>query len=319
MAVLLCVCMILIPLAIGNGILSILYGKTQESTTIFADALLLGTVAVLGVTEAAHLSAVFAGFSFSTAVTIFAVLTALLFLASLFMVKVKNFRGRGEKISFFSILFGLVALSQVIYIAVGGGVYLRGDLTVETVESFLYTDGIYQVNPLTGAAFTEGMPFRLEILCLPTLYGALTRLSGLTTSTVVWTVVPLMTLLLCYCAFSCLGRSLFPEDRKKRECFMVAVALLLWAGGSLFGVDGFGVLYSGWRGVVIRNVVLMPYLLSLCIRKRWVAALLCIAAEACIVWTFYGAGACLFTAAAIMAASLAGRKLRRAGGEGAAK
>lgn len=315
MGVLLCVCIILILTAIGNGILRILYGKKQENTFSFADALPMGAVAVTGTAEAAHLTALFAGLSFSAAVLIFAVLTALLFLASLFMIRIRRFERSGGKPSFFAWIFVLLVLAQVVYILAGRGVYVGGDQTVETVESFLCTDAIYQVNPLTGTEFQAGMPLRWKILCLPSLYGALARLFGLQASAVVFTVIPLITLLLCYSAFACLGRCLFPENRKKRECFLAAAALLLWAGNSLLGADGFGVLYCGFRGVVIRNAVLIPYLLSLILRKRRAAIWSCIAAEACIVWTLYGAGACLLIYAVMTALRLAGFRRSRAGGE----
>lgn len=326
MAILLYVCMILVTVVVGGGILTVLYGKKQESTFLFADALLLGAIAVVGTAGAAHICAVAAKLSFSAAVWIFSGLTTVLFLVALTIIffnyyrvgrnagrKQENHlmasRGLSEKLSSLSVFFMLLVLCQAIYITFGGGVYLGGDMTVETVESFFYTDGIYRVNPMTGAAYQEGLPLRVEILCLPTLYGALSRLSGLSPRVVVWTVVPLMTILLSYSAFFCLGRCLFPTDRKKREIFLTAIALLLWAGGYHYVVDGFGALYSGFRGTVIRNVVLIPYLLSLCLRRRWLAALLCIAAEGCIVWTLYGAGVCLLSVAVMAVCMFAERRL----------
>lgn len=332
MAVLLCICMVLVPVVIGNGILIVLYGKKREKTFLFADSLLLGMIAVLGTAEAAHIGAVAAKLSFSASVKIFGGLTAFLFLAAVVLITVRFFRaGSGKdlrqtgqwmfsgklsgKYAILSVLFGLLVLSQAVYIVAGGGIYPGGDITVETVESFLYTDGIYQVNPLTGAPYLEGIPLRLEILCLPTLYGALSRMSGLSPRFVVWTLVPVMTLLLSYCAFFCLGQCLFPADQKKRKIFLIITALIFWAGGYHYVMDGFGVLYSGFRGTVIRNTVLMPYLLSLCLRRRRLAVFLCIAAEACIVWTLYGAGACLLTSAAMAVCSLAERRLNKAGGE----
>lgn len=332
MAVFLCICMILVPKVIGSGVLIVLYGKKQENTFPFADSLLLGVIAVLGTAEVVHLCVMAAKLSFSTGVKIFGGLTAVLFLAAFILILVRYFRaGRGEslkqagqrrfpgklsgKFTFLSVLFVLLVLSQAVYIAAGGAVYTGGDMTVETVESFLYTDGIYQVNPLTGTAYQEGIPLRLEILCLPSLYGALSRMSGLAPRLVVWTLVPVVTLFLCYNAFFCLARCLFPADPKKREGFLVTIALILWVGGYHYVMDGFGVLYSGFRGTAIRNVVLMPYLLSLCLRRRWLAAFLCIAAEVCIVWTLYGAGACLFTSAAMAIFSLAERRLNKAGGK----
>ena len=76
----------------------------------------------------------------------------------------------------------------------------------------------------------------------------------------------------------------------------------MWAGNYMYGMDGFGVLSCGYRGVTIRNDVLVPWLLSLCLRKRWGAAILCVLAEACIVWTFYGFGVCAAVTAGMAAA-----------------
>lgn len=331
MAVLLCVCMILIPAVIGKGILIVLYGKKQKNTFPFADALLLGTVAAVGAAEAAHMGVVASVFSFSAGVKVFCGLTCGMFLAALALVLVRYLhtggskalrQGEGwklsgkpsEKITLLSVLFVLLVISQAVYIASGRGIYLAGDMTVETVESFLYTDGVYQVNPLTGTAYREGIPLRLEILCLPALYGALSKMSGLSPRLVVWTLVPLMTLLLSYSAFFCVGRCLFPADRKKREIFLIITALILWVGGYRYVMDGFGVLHSGFRGTVIRNAALMPYLLSLCLRRRWLAVLLCIAAEAAIVWTLYGAGVCLLASAAMAICGLAERRPDETGG-----
>lgn len=180
-------------------------------------------------------------------------------------------------------------------------------MTVETVGSFLETDGIYQVNPMTGQAYTEGMPARLKILCLPSLYGFFCRLSGLTPERVVTAVVPVWVFVSSYAAFSCVGKCLFPESRKKRSCFLITTVILMWAGGSFYSMDGFDLLYCGYRGITIRNLVLIPWLISLCLRQKWLPAILCILAEACIVWTLYGMGACLLTAAGLF---MAGRRQR---------
>ncbi len=80
---------------------------------------------------------------------------------------------------------------------------------------------------------------------------------------------------------------------------MIVTALLIWVGTYLYGMDGFGILYSGWRGVTIRNLILMPWTVSLCLRRKWLPVLCCVMAEACIAWTLYGMGVCLFVAAGL--------------------
>ena len=59
------------------------------------------------------------------------------------------------------------------------------------------------------------------------------------------------------------------------------------------GVDGFDMFYGGFRGVTIRAVVLIPYLIACLMEKKYFGVALCILAEACMVWTLYGAGVCL--------------------------
>lgn len=282
------------------------------------DYLITGEAIFIGLAEAVHLAGVVFGFSFSRCALLLGAGIAAAVAAggiTLFLLrrrrKEKDGSGTGlagkwraasggEKILYgiFSFLF----LSQLIFLCVGNTVYRGGDMTVETVGSFLTADAIYQVNPMTGAPYALGIPSRLKILCLPTLYGSICKWTGLSPAAVVWRGVPIVILCSCYAAFGLLAQSLFPENGEqgrgiKRTVFMTIVSLLLWAGAYQNGMDGFNLLCCGWRGVTIRNVVLLPWLLSLCLRRNWGMAVLCILAEACIVWTLYGCGACLFMAA----------------------
>lgn len=216
------------------------------------------------------------------------------------------------------VLYGLflaALASQLIFICRGDTMYREKDMTVETVGSFLASDAVYQVDPMTGMPYLEGMPLRWKILCLPTLYGSLCRLTGLSPALVVWTIVPAVVLFGCYAAFSVLGKALFPEEGRKRACFLLTVAILLWVGAYGYGMDGFGVLCCGWRGTTIRNGILLPWALSLCIRKKWPGVLLCALAEACIAWTLYGLGTSVALAAGMALAQLCCRK-RAAGSAG---
>ena len=79
----------------------------------------------------------------------------------------------------------------------------------------------------------------------------------------------------------------------------------------MFGVEGFGVMYGGFRGVCIRAAVLLPYTAGLVLRRRYKLVILCVLAEACMVWTFYGLGACVLEAAALGAAGALSGRLRR--------
>ena len=291
-------CTLLIPAVIGSGVLRILYGNEKNSGFHIWDKMITGVITVLFLGEVSHLCSLILHRSFSFFTGLFAALTLVMAGAASATIvctrrkeKAAPSKAGGGNVLIFApalLLFGL----QTAYILLGTP-FLQGDMTVETVNSFLQTDGIYQVNPMTGSPYQGGIPLRLKILALPSLYGGLCRFFSLNPQEVVWRFVPCVTLACFYGAFSCLGRCLFPEDEKKRSCFLALAGLLLWAGNYAVGMDGFDLLNCGWRGTAVRNAILAPWLISLCLRKKRMLAIMCIAAEACMVWTFYGAGVCL--------------------------
>lgn len=274
-------------------------------------------IALIGAAEGAHLYAVLLHRAFSQCVPVF-IAAAVAFLALLcgYFLWCKKREGAvtGDRVKFsrkekfLLLLFGALVLSQILFVASGTWVYLKGDMTVETVGSFLETNAVYSVNPMTGGAYQGGIPMRLKVLCLPTLYGVLSRITGIRPEYLVWQIIPAFTLLFAYAAYSSLARSLFPEEREKRLLFLVLVAILIWIGSYRYGMDGFGILYAGWRGVTLRNMILIPYALSLCLRKKYFLALACLAAEACIVWTLYGLGASLIVVVGVTLTNLLCRR-----------
>lgn len=291
-------------------------GKAHKT----GDYLLTAEIIIIGLAEAAHLAGVYFGWSFSKCAAFLGIMAGVALIAggAFFLLcrsrqkPVSPKSGEEKKTADRAVLilygvFGMAALSQLIFICAGDTVYRDRDMTAEIVESFLTTDKIYSVNPMTGLPFQGGMPSRLKILCLPTLYGSICKAAGLRPDIVVRVLVPAATLLLGYWAFSLLGSCLFPRNGKGQACFLLAVSLLIWAGAYRYGMDGFQVLYCGWSGVTIRNFILVPWLFSLCLRKKWAAAFLCVAAEACIVWTFYGFGVCAAVTGGMAAAGLCRR------------
>lgn len=295
----------------------------------FGDYLITGEIAIIGLAEISHLAGVFLKRSFADCARLFAVsLCALSVFGIVFLIvrrKAVFTKNEGKlPISgterLLHAMFALMVISQLIFIGMGNAIYRQGDMMVETVESFLAADGIYQVNPMTGMPYTEGLPSRLKILCLPTLYGSLCKWTGLPPVLMIQRIVPMAVLLGSYLSFSMLGRALFPEDsledRRKRACFLLLVSLLLWVGSYRYGIEGFNLLCCGWRGVAIRGGVLLPWLLSLCLRRKWFGILLCVAAEGCMVWTLYGCGVCLAVAAGMTAAGAICRRIPGMAGRG---
>lgn len=305
--------MILLPWLYGLTVTMILYGnKSDKGEHSVADHLLTGWIMVIGLAEAAHVGAIFLGRSFSGCINLLKLavcgLAAVCVVILLFLRKrlVCFWKQKWENIKEMKMapsekvlmgVFVLLVLSQAARILIGLSVYRGGDMTLETIQAFLQTDAIYSVNPLTGMPYVQGIPLRLQILCLPTLYGFFGNLFGCAPEVIVWKLIPIVMLVLAYLAYGILGKVLFPKERTKRLWFMTVVALLFWVSDSMFGLEGFGLLHCGYRGVTIRGAVLLPYVVGLVLRKRWVGVVLCILAEACIVWTLYGLGVCFMVAA----------------------
>jgi len=299
----------------------------MKKRVFLADNVISLFIFIIGAAETANLLGVFFHRTVSECTVVFGVL-AVLFAAAWGVMTALLWRralpqtGRNKKKfmtwteKLMTVVFLLLLLSQILFILIGKNVYVQGDMTPETVNTFLQTDAVYQADPLTGKPYEAGLPTRIEVLCLPMLYAALSRILHVRAEALVLYAVPVITLLCCYGAYSCLAKSLFPDSREKRLFFLTAAAVLIWVGSYGYGMDGFGVLFSGWRGVTIRNTVLIPYTVALCLRKEYVRSLLCVLAETCIVWTLYGLGACV---PVILGIALVQQLMRkRAGGKEAA-
>lgn len=163
----------------------------------------------------------------------------------------------------------------------------------------LISDGIYTVNPMTGFPFEEGMPLRLRILCLPTLYAAVCRFTGIPVQTLVYSIVPMLVLLLSYLVYSRFAVYFFPEDEKKQLLFLLFVVLVYQFGSCGMVTDGFFLFFRGYQGAAFRVCVILPYALLCSLKGEWKSVLLCALAEVCVVWTFYGLGYTIVTAAVV--------------------
>jgi len=296
---------IIVLYLLGKGTLKALYRKDSAKDMGVAEAMLTGGIVVIGLAEAAHMGAVVMGRSFSDCVFLFLAGLLILLVGVAVLLLINFFKHKTGKMpkpiskeeKLFAAVWLAMVLIQLLLLAGSGKVYLTGDMTVETVNTMLTTDTIYQINPLTGQPYVQGVPMRIKILCLPTLYAVLCDVFKYSATELVWGMIPVFTLLGCYAAFYCVAKSLFPEESKKRSIFMTAVVLLLWMGDYLYGVDGFALQYAGFRGVSVRMLILLPFTISMVLRGKWKPAFLCVLAEGCIVWTTYGMGMCLLTIA----------------------
>ena len=278
--------------------------------TSLCELFLYGFIVFIGIFEVGHLAGVFTECSLTdcgriivgliTSAGIFAVMGLLLRHRTI--VALRKDSCKVNKSCMPCAIFFLLLVMQIYYICTTPMLQTSGDIVLETVNSFLATDGIYEVSPLTGRAF-GGTPFRYEILCLPTVYALLCKWFGLTPEMMVGNIIPAAVVCLSYMAYYLLGGVLFGRDhagREKRWCFLVIVAMVFFLCEQSAYMEGYGILHAGHSGTTIRNSVLIPLTLWAGLERKWLSACLCVLAEACIVWTFWGMGMCMIVLAGIV-------------------
>jgi len=272
----------------------------------------------LGIFEAGHLAGLLLGWPLSFCGNLILIMLAVSGLAVIFLLVKSRERLFGHKRdsiknnkSVFAafVVFGGLFILQTIYIWREPILQTAGDITLETVNSFLVSDSIYEVSPLTGREYSGG-PLRYEILCLPTVYSLLSRWLRIQPAILVTKVIPVVTLCTTYGAYYLLSGTLFgkqKESLEKRIWFLVIISIIFFLSEGSVYTEGYGVLHGGYLGTTIRNSILVPFLIYAVLERRWIAVAFCLLAEVCIVWTFWGLGVC----AAVLAVMKILEQIRR--------
>lgn len=301
---LLWISLILFPILLGSGILALLYGKNTTYDMTVSESCVLGLIACIGISEVAHIPGLLLKWSLQKCTFLWwgMLLFAVALSAFCFFFKLRgNFRARiglckGYRLekTVVPFVFLGVVLFQLLFIYCTKTLLTEGDIILETVQSFLAEEGIYKVLPLTGQVSASGVPLRYGILCLPTLYAMLCRSFGVDAGLLVCHIIPVAVVGIAYMGYFHLSGILFEkQDLGRRFLFLLAVSLvILFTDTGVFS-NGYSALHSGYLGTSIRNLILVPYVFGATLEKRWWKAILCVLAEACITWTFWGMGICI--------------------------
>ena len=277
----------------------------------FADLYVTGFILCIGAAEVAHFAGLFLGMNLSVASIIWGGIFTVLLLGWIGLWC--RFRGKGEMVQpchkALPLMFVVIVLVQMLYLFCMQQVSTPGDIMLETVETFLHEDGIHKVNPLTGSAYVNPLSMRYKILCLPTLYGGICKLTGASPELVVYHIVPLLVLGGCYFAYYKLSGILFQGHTGKRYTFMILVALLLFCMDGAVYLDGYGIMQAGYMGTSIRNLILIPWTVTHGVKKQWWYCVLCVLAEFCICQTLYGLGFCVLITMAMITLHLCEEKI----------
>ncbi len=164
------------------------------------------------------------------------------------------------------------------------------DITLETVQTMLKEGLFSNVNPMTGSPYTAGVPTRYKILVLPYVYTLICKVTGVSPQTLLFEMVPTVVLLISYFIYTRWAVFLFSPSRKKQCVFMMFVALYYHMGDYANVAEAFRLFYIGYEGTTIRAVVIIPWVILACMKRKWWQVALCVILEASLVWTLYGLG-----------------------------
>lgn len=187
------------------------------------------------------------------------------------------------------VVIGLVFLGVLARILFSSPV-LEGDFTLETINTTLSTNTIYKYNSLTGQEILNGMPIRQQILTLPMLLAFFIDTFGMDTSVFVFRIFPCAVALMCFLAYYRMGQNFFPDNFEKRSHFLHILSLMILVGDCGIKSPTFLLVFQGFSGYCFLACVLLPYLFTACLRRKWGIAALCVSAEIFLVWTTYGIG-----------------------------
>lgn len=303
MIVLLWLSLILIPLVTGMGLLSVFYAKKHEYEITVSEGFVLGSIACIGLMEVIHMIGLVGDLALAQVKILLGIaILVLTCLSVVFLVvlAIKQKKRLGIFVkhqnarTVFPFLFLALLLIQLLYVYCAEAMVTPGDIILETVQSFLAEEGIYRVMPLTGEVSEFGLPLRYKILCLPTLYALLSESFQVDAQLLVCNIIPVVVLAGMYFSYYYLSGVLFGKSAVgKRYLFLLLVAMLIFFMDGGVASNGYSGLHSGYLGTSIRNLILVPYVFAASLEKRWWKAMLCVLAEACIAWTFWGCGVCL--------------------------
>ena len=301
---LLWICLLLFPVLLGSGILALFYGKNRTYDITVSESCILGFIGCIGISEVVHVAGYVLDWSLQKCIRLWVIsLFVVVALAVvLFCLRIKGQYGnrialcKGYRIKKTAIPFAFlgIVLLQMLFIYCTQPLLTEGDITLETVQSFLAEDGIYRVLPLTGQVSETGVPLRYGILCLPTLYAMLGSIFKIDAELLVCHIIPVAMAGIAYMSSYYLSGVLFGTKAfQKRFLFVLTLSVIfLFTDTGIFS-NGYSILHSGYLGTSIRNLILIPYLFGAVLEKRWWKAILCVLAEACITWTLWGMGVCV--------------------------
>lgn len=259
-------------------------------------------ISILGAAEAINLLALAKHMQVDKASKLFLVafiLVSVAFIVILTILVKKDFSSikaqvndiKSNKLSIFIyICFIAMVIFQIIFHYHLCKPYIAGDITGETVTTFIRSNEFHTINPMTGLPYTEGIPNRLKILCIPSLYAFISSLTGINPYTLCYRLAPAFIVPVAYLVYSLYAKYLFGKDTLKKPAFMLIISFVLFLGFIGTITETRFLMTQAWSPEAIRNTIILPFIIISLFNKKWWDVVICILAEAVLCWTLYGLG-----------------------------
>lgn len=150
---------------------------------------------------------------------------------------------------------------------------VSGDFTVETVNTTIQSDLIYENHPGMGDTFAYGITFRGKLVSLPLFYAYLKELFSFGevfpchASVIVYRMIPIWGLLLSYLVYGLWAGVFFgrtDQGGRRAVLFFIGLGVIILFGSYSEDSIFYYQMYRGFRGETLVFAVLIPYAIYLC-------------------------------------------------------
>lgn len=247
----------------------------HDSELKIPEAVLVGTLLIFLLWEFLVLPAIKLVASFAVVSRIYSGLLLAIFLLSFVFCK-KEIKKQWKTAS---IHVSGLALAVILLFVMQIGCFLiltpdvSGDFTVETVNTTIQSDLIYENHPGMGDTFTYGITFRGKLVSLPLFYAYLKELFSVGelfpchASVLVYRIIPVWGLLLSYMVFGLWADVFFGKmdmSGNRAALFFIGLGFINIFGAYSEDSIFYYQMYRGFRGETLVFAVLIPYAIYLC-------------------------------------------------------
>lgn len=154
------------------------------------------------------------------------------------------------------------------------------DNTWEIVNTTLESGTIYEISSLTGKPLELALPIFTKIYVMPMFYAVMCKTFGFEMWLLAGLLMPVIFFALNISLIYSISGELMPAKAERRRALFMCIHLLLLIAGTYLPADGitatagYALLREGYTGYALTYGVLVPFVLLLLLRKKYVHAFL---------------------------------------------